>query len=174
MLKTSASRECSVWWGVKLEELLDFWQVHSFFHWFKLFLLLCFVCVYACVCYSRFLGVLFGLGEEREEEEKKTYPRRKRSLLLLGLTFIDLLHSGFITTARYGLLCLMYTTRLPPGYVHIAFIVRLPRNKRNQGGMRCMHRRFDGERCPIQRKKKKFNEKLVVVILLHQQLIQQN
>lgn len=115
-----------------------------FLHWFKLFLLLCFVCVYACVCYSRFLGVLFGLGEEREEEEKKTYPRRKRSLLLLGLTFIDLLHSGFITTARYGLLCLMYTTRLPPGYVHIAFIVRLPRNKRNQGGMRCMHRRLMG------------------------------
>lgn len=34
---------------------------------------------------------------------------------------------------------------------------------------------LDGERCPIQKNKKiKFNEKLVVVILLHQQLIQQN
>lgn len=146
MLKTSASRECSVWRGVKLEELLDFWQVHFFSPLVQIVFVALLLCVYACVCVLfTFLGALFGLGEEREEEEKKnTYPRRKRSLLLLGLTFIDLLHSGFITTARYGLLCLMYTTRLPPGYVHIAFIVRLPRNKRNQGGMRCMHRRLMG------------------------------
>ncbi len=145
MLKTSASRECSVWWGVKLEELLDFWQVHSFFsigsNCFCCFALCVFM--HVCVLFTFFRGLIrFGRRERRRR--KKTYPRRKRSLLLLGLTFIDLLHSGFITTARYGLLCLMYTTRLPPGYVHIAFIVRLPRNKRNQGGMRCMHRRLMG------------------------------
>lgn len=104
-----------------------------------------FVCVYACVCVIHVFRGLIRFGRrERRRRKKNIHPRRKRSLLLLGLTFIDLLHSGFITTARYGLLCLMYTTRLPPGYVHIAFIVRLPRNKRNQGGMRCMHRRLMG------------------------------
>lgn len=67
--------------------------------------------------------------------EEKKHQRRKRSLLLWGLTFIDLLHSGFITTA---LRPIMYTARLPPGYVHIAFNVRLPRNKRNQGRCICI------------------------------------
>jgi len=125
------------------------------FHWFKLFLL-CFVCLCMCVLFT--LGALFGFGGKKHVQEGKG------SLLLLGLTFIDLLHSGFITTALRPIMPYVYD-ETPSGLCTYCIYCSAPEEQKKSKG-RCMHRRLGDVLKKILR--------ITVVILLHQKLIQQN
>ena len=98
------------------------------FHWFKLFLL-CFVCLYMCVLFMLEPYSVWG----------KTYPRRKRSLLFLGLTFIDLLHSGFITTALRPIMPFVYD-ETPSGLCTYCIYCSAPEEQKKSKGERCMQR----------------------------------
>ena len=69
----------------------------------------------------------------------KTYPRRKRSLLFLGLTFIDLLHSGFITTALRPIMPFVYD-ETPSGLCTYCIYCSAPEEQKKSKGERCMQR----------------------------------
>lgn len=174
MLKTSASRECSVWRGVKLEELLDFWQVHFFSPLVQIVFVALLLCVYACVCVLfTVLGALFGLGEEREEEEKKHISKKETIITFARTDFYRLITFRVHNDGALRPIMPYVYDETPSGLCTYCIYCSAPEEQKKSRGDEMYAQTLDGERCPIQRKTK-FNEKLVVVILLHQQLIQQN
>jgi hypothetical protein len=154
MLKTSASRECSVWWGVKLEELLDFWQVHSFFsigsNCFCCFALCVFM--HVCVLFTFFRGLIrFGRRERRRR--KKNISKKETIITFARTDFYRLITFRVHNDGALRPIMPYVYDETPSGLCTYCIYCSAPEEQKKSRGDEMYAQTLDGERCPIQRKK---------------------
>lgn len=133
-----------------------------------------FVCLCMCVCVIHVFRGLIRFGRRERRRRKKKHISKKETIITFARTdFYRLITFRVHNDGALRPIMPYVYDETPSGLCTYCIYCSAPEEQKKSRGDEMYAQTLDGERCPIQRKTK-FNEKLVVVVLLHQQLIQQN